>query len=127
MITYTATRAATAAAAATSTVAVGDNSNDASAAPFACRTLSVDVDFGTLDSNSARTTVYSVPWVKASPRPLAVCVGKVTDVAFAGDEEALMRGVHAIVTNVVDGVSFDVFAYAEGGTNGIYTIRIMGV
>ncbi len=124
---YSATRAATAASANTATVAVGDDSNDASAAPFAARVLNVDVDFGTVDAQRASTSVLAVPWVKASPRPLAQCIGRPTAVAFAADEDVLVDGVRAIVTNIVAGVSFDVVAWSENGTNGIYTIQIIGV
>lgn len=110
-------------------VAVGDATNEVSPALFNARTISVPVDFG-ISSDRCRTSVTGVPWVKGLPRPVAVAAGRPANAAgvqFISDEDALVNDVRAIVTNVVDGVSFDVIALSTEVTNGIYLIQIMGV
>lgn len=124
--TYTATRYAGDTNVATTTGAIGDASTDASIAPGAARALTVTVDFG-VSSGRTVTTVTGVPWVKATPRPQCEVVGRPSAVAFADDEDALTEAVRAIVTNVVDGVSFDVVAYAPNNSSGVFTISIIGV
>lgn len=125
--TYVATAYAGDTGVPSSLVAVGDSSSDVSAGPFAARWISVPVNFGTQKSQRAYTTVAGVAWVKALPRPICSAVGRPSTVAFLNDEDPATSGVTAIVTNIVEGVSFDVVAHAREGINGIVTIQIMGV
>lgn len=111
-------------------VAIGDATNEASPTLYAARTIQVPVNFGTGGSDRCRTSVTGVPWLKGTPRPLALAVGRSADAngtLFVSDEDALVNNVRAVVTNVVDGVSFDVIALSTEVTNGIYLIQIMGV
>mgnify|MGYP001603715586 CR=1 FL=1 len=125
--TYAATRYAGDTGVSTSSTAVGDESNDANAGLFAARALSVPVDFG-ISSDRCFTTVLLVPWIKASRRPLAQCVGRPLTVSGGfDDEDALVGNVRALVTNIVEGVSCDVVAYSEGGASGVFTIQVNGV
>jgi len=123
---YTATRYAGDTNVATTTGAVGDASSDGALAPGSARAITVTVDFG-ISSGRAVTTVLGVPWVRSVPRPQCEVTGRPSAVAFADDEDALTDAVRAIVTNIVDNVSFDVVAYAPNNTSGIYTVSIIGV
>lgn len=124
--TYVASRLVLDTGVATATVATGDDSGDAVAGRFAARVVSVTVDFGANGANKTVTSVTGVPWVKTSPRPLAQVVGR-PNVSGSDDEDVLLQGVTALVTNIVDGVSFDVVAYSPEGANGIFTVQILGV
>lgn len=127
--TYSATRYAGDTGVPTTVVAVGDDSGEASPVPFGARVVSVTVDFG-ISGDHAKTSVSGVPWVKSSPRPLVQVVGRPTPpvtTAGADDEDVLVNNVRALITNIVDGTSFDVVALATETTNGIYTVQIMGV
>ncbi len=126
--TYTATQYAGDTGVPTTVVAVGDDSNEADARPFAARTLSVNVNFGIIESTRAVTTVLLCPWVKRLRRPLAQAVGRPIALGTqASDDEVLTNGVQAIVTNIVDGVSFDVVAFCATGINGTVQVQVLGV
>lgn len=126
---YTATRFAGDTGTPTTVAAIGDASNDA-AQPFAMRSVQVTVDFG-VNSDRCRTSVAGVPWVLARrPRPIAQAVGRpqtATSPVFASDEDALNDQVLAIVTNIVDATTFDVIAFAPGGSSGVFIVQVYGV
>ena len=111
---------------ATDGAAQGDQSNDANPAAFAARSITVPVDFGDARSDLAITTVAGVPWLN-NGTPRIVQVAGRPDVSAERCEDALLEGVTAIVTNITDGVSFDVVAHAPHGTGGIYNVHIVGV
>ena len=124
---YTATRYAGDTGVPTSIVAVGDDSNDAVAAPFAARSLTLTVDFG-VNSDRASTSVTACPWIKNARRPHAMAVGRPLTASGGSDDEDVLTGnARAIVTNIVEGVSCDVVAYSEGGASGVFTIQVNGV
>lgn len=104
----------------------GDNSNDAVAELFASRSFSCTVDFGSADSDMAITTITGIPWMTNSAPHTCHVTGR-PDVGGVDDEDALLDQVTAKVTNIVDGVSCDVIAYAPNGTGGVYTVHIVGV
>ncbi len=86
--------------------------------------LMVPVDFGSAASDEAVTTVTGALWARArGPRPMAVVVGRED---AADDEDALIEGVTAVITNIVDGVSFDVVAHAPNDTGGVYFVQVIG-
>lgn len=126
---YTATRFAGDTGTPTTVAAIGDASND-TAQPFACRAVQVTVDFG-VSSDRCRTSVAGVPWVLGrSPRPHAQVVGRPATAltpAYVSDEDALNDQVLAIVTNIVDATTFDVIAYAPGGSSGVMIVQVYGV
>lgn len=92
--------------------------------------LNTTVDFGK-SSNDARTTITGVPWVKIYHRPLAFVTGRPPDVntglLSVNDMDALRDEIRVIVTNIVDGVSFDVKAYSATGSSGVFLVQIIGV
>lgn len=102
------------------------------AAPAPVQSMLVTVDFGASGgggANDARTTVTNFTWNKRAgdrARPVATVVGR-PDVLGVDDEDALLDQVTAVVTNIVDGVSFDVVAFAPQGTTGLFEVQIVGV
>ena len=86
--------------------------------------LMVPVDFGTAASDMAVTTVTGALWARSrGPRPMAVVVGRED---ADDDEDALIEGITAVITNIVDGVSFDVVAHAPHSTGGVYLVQVIG-
>ncbi len=98
-------------------------------APGQPQLMLATVDFGD-GGDSAKTTVTNFTWNRDSdtgdvPRPVCHVVGR-PDVDGGDDEDALILGVRAIVTNIVDGVSFDIKAFAPDGANGLFEVHIRG-
>ncbi len=102
----------------------GDSSNEAIPELFAARGLTCTVDFGTTDADMACTTITGIEWMTGATRRMVQVVGREVS---ADDEDALLDQVRATITNIVDGVSFDVVAHAPDGTSGVYLVHIVGV
>lgn len=92
--------------------------------------LTTTVNFGK-SSNDAVTTVTGVPWAKIYHRPLAFITGRppdpITGLLSVNDMDALRDEVRCIVTNIVDGVSFDIKAYSAPGSSGVFLVQVIGV
>lgn len=95
----------------------------AEALPQAAHAIAVSVDFGS-DSDVAVTTVTGQTWVKSTSRLVANFYGSSDD---HDAEDALIDEVRVIVANIVEGVGFDVIAFAPWGTNGLYNVHVIGV
>jgi hypothetical protein len=99
-------------------------------APGQPQTMLATVDFGDFETDSARTRVTNFTWHRDPdtgdvPRPVCHVVGRPSR-SGVDDEEALILGIRAIVTNVVDGVSFDIIAFAPDGATGLFEVHIKG-
>lgn len=119
---YTATSFAGDTGVSTTVAARGDFSSDG-----VVRCVSTTVNFGADGANNAKTTVSGVDWVRSTPRCSAHVVGRPTGPSgqAVDDEDALP--LRAIVTNIVDGVSFDVIAFAPDGAQGTFIVNVVGV
>jgi hypothetical protein len=122
---YTTSRTVIATGVATAGTASGDIGPPA---PIVQKLLCT-VDFGDNSANLAKTTVSGFTWRSTGgdvPRPVCTVVGR-PGVLGVDDEDALLERVTAVVTNVIDGVSFDVVAHAPEGTTGLFEVQIVGV
>lgn len=123
--TYVTSRIVESTGTATASTAIGDQGRS----PGAPQSMLTTVDFGDTESGGARTIVYDFAWRRKfgdRARPVCVVVGR-PDVLGVDDEDALIEGITAIVTNIsaTDG-SFDVIASAPEGTTGLYEVQITG-
>lgn len=83
------------------------------------------LDFGSsasLDYNTV--TTVSAAWVTSSSVILCTPSGAAT--ADHDPEDYILEGITACVTNIVDGVSFDVLAGCSSGTFGEFIINCTG-
>lgn len=91
-------------------------------------TCTVDFgDVGGTGSDMALTTVTGQPWVSSTSSKFIPQVCGRPDVSGVDDEDALLDQVRAVVTNIVNGVGFDVVAHAPEGTNGQFLVHVIGV
>lgn len=81
------------------------------------------VDFGTLASaGNVTQTVTGQTWVSSSMRFIASFFGTTTD---HDAEDANLEELKVCVANVVDGVGFDIVAFAPNSTWGRYNVHVM--
>lgn len=103
-------------------------SGDIGDSPGEPQSMLATVDFGGTESVEAKTTVTNFTWravVGDRARPICRVVGRPGALGL-DDEDALLDDVRAVVTNIQDGVSFDIVARAPQGTTGLYEVQIMG-
>lgn len=82
------------------------------------------LDFGTAEHDTAIATI-SVTWVTAAS--IIICqVGTVTT-ADHDSEDPAIEAIQARAINIVSGVSFDIMAYAPGGSWGQYVVGYSGL
>lgn len=73
--------------------------------------------------NLAHMTV-SAPWVEADS--IILCQSGAITTADHDAEDAVIESIQARAINIIPGVSFDIEAYAPGGTNGSYYFIYLG-
>jgi len=87
------------------------------------RTIQVTVDFGFSSGNEGDTAIVTVPcsWVKSDS--IILCNASGGSTLDHSGEDAMIEDIQGFATNIVEGVSFDIVAYAPLGTWGRYNIN----
>lgn len=98
--------------------------NPASGGGGSVESAQVTLGFGATESNITSVTV-SAPWVTAASVLMATVAYEPTDDHTA--DEALAEGITASCGNIVEGVSFDLTAFAPNCTWGEYKFNVIGV
>ena len=86
-------------------------------------TATVDIDFGSFEDSLASATITGLGWVTPSMKFIKNAVSSADHTV----EETALENVSVEVTNIVDGVGFDVYASAPHGTSGIHRFEIAGI
>lgn len=86
----------------------------------------VQLNFGAFTGpqrNLASMTV-AAPWVEADS--IIICSPGAGSTVDHDPEDVVIESIQARALNIVPGVSFDIYAYAPGGTNGRYQFIFLG-
>lgn len=86
-------------------------------------TATADIDFG-LNENCFASTTVSASWISSTSSLSMTILPNTLD---HDSEDALLEEIKVTYGNIVDGVSFDIFAHAPNDTWGRYKVKIIGV
>ena len=89
----------------------------------AINSTSIEVNFGSSENDSASATV-SAAWISSSMSLTMTITPNPTDHDV---EDSLLEELSCSYGNIIDGVSFDVYAFAPNGTHGRYIVKVIGV
>ncbi len=95
---------------------------DDKAERYESRGRQVTLTFSATEPDTAVTTVTGCGWVSSDTVFSAVLVNPSTS-----PWDSLLGQVQIAIGNIVDGVGFDVLAYAPNGTTGSYVVHVVGV
>jgi hypothetical protein len=86
-------------------------------------TTSVTVDFGSVEQ---ATTTVTVTDPRVSAAGSLMCLPAAVATADHDPDDYALEGIQAYVTNIIDGVSFDLTVSCRAATWGRYVISILG-
>lgn len=92
----------------------------------AVNTVTAIINFGlaTDPENDTTSTIVTVPWVYPGMILVATITGPTSDHDL---EDSALEKINLSVGNIIDKVSFEVFAHAPNSSWGQYLINIIGV
>lgn len=79
-----------------------------------------EIDFGTVNDYIAKITIADTN-IKINSRVVCSIAGEIT--IDHSIDEVVIAGIVVVAGNVINGTSFDIFAYCENGTTGKYKVN----